>query len=94
MPANIKYLLKSGWAKASKVIAAILGGLLVTSILHILVALTWDAEFTTLSLWFTFPNTWVFLMAVVYWIKNPWRVWAMIMSLSLLGGVIIYYLKS
>ncbi|MEM8969701.1 MAG: hypothetical protein AAGE93_25000 [Bacteroidota bacterium] len=93
MPANKKYLLTSGWAKASKVTAAILGGLILTSILHILPALLWDAELVILCVWFTFPSIWVLVMLFVYWIKSPQRVWGVISSISLIGAAIIYFIK-
>ena len=94
MPANKKYLLKSGWARASKVIAAILGGLVVSCALHVLFGLLLDAEIMILSIWFTFPITWAFVITLVYWIKSPWKVWGMIASISLMASVTIYLIKT
>ena len=94
MPANKKYLLKSKWAKASKVIAAIPGGLIVVSLLHILFGLIISAELMVLCMWFTFPITWAFMITVVYWIKNPVKVWGLITIITFIGVPVIYYLKS
>lgn len=94
MPSNKKYLLKSNWAKASKVTAAILGGLIVVSLLHILFGLLISAELMVLCIWFTFPIAWAFIITVVYWIKGPAKVWGLITLISLVAVPIIYYLKS
>ena len=94
MPANKKYLLKSGWAKASKVLAAILGGLVVSLALHIVVALTWNADYVVLSIWFSFPLAWVAMITIVYWIKNAWKAWGLIIFLSLSCSTVIYFIKT
>lgn len=94
MPANKKHLLKSGWAKASKVIAAILGGLVVSLAFHTVVALIWSADYVVLSIWFSFPLVWVSMIAIVYWIKNAWKAWGLIILLSLSCSTVIYLIKT
>ena len=91
MPANKKYLLKSPWARASKVIAAILGALMATVVIHIAAGLLWDRDLVLLSFWFTVPILWCFLIATVYWIKSPWKVWVLLLTIALTCCAIIYF---
>lgn len=94
MPANKKYLLNTPLGRASKVLAAILGGVLVTSLLHILAGLLWNPEVVVLSMLFTFPMLWVVLITMVYWVKKPQKAWSIILVVSLLGGLAIYLIKT
>ena len=94
MPANKKHLIRSPWTRASKIIAAILGGLVVSLALHTVVALTWNADYVVLSIWFSFPLVWVAMIGIVYWIKNVWKAWGLILLLSLGGSSVIYFIKT
>ena len=93
MPANKKYLLRSGWAKSSKVLAALFGSLIASLALLTLVAMLGYADLVLLSSWFTFPSLWVAFIVVVYWVKSPMKAWGLLLSISLVCGVIIYFLK-
>ncbi|MEM6526117.1 MAG: hypothetical protein AAF693_20135 [Bacteroidota bacterium] len=93
MPANKKYLLKSRLGRTSKILAAIFGGAFISCLLHILTAFVIDPELMILSIWITFPLSWVAVMAMVYGIKSPFRVWMVILSIGLIAVPLIYYLK-
>lgn len=93
MPANKRYLLSSGWARASKLIAAVFGGALITVLLQNLAGILWGWDIVILSLWFSFPCIWIAIMCWVYWIRSPWGVWAGLISIGLISSGIIYFLK-
>lgn len=90
MPANKKYLMQSGWAKASKVIAAILGGLLASIALHMVLAIWIDQKIMLTITLFTMFIVWPLMMVMVYWIRKPWVSWAVLMSITLVCSVGIY----
>ncbi len=86
MPANNKYLTKSFSQKLGKVSCAILGGYLISALLHM-----------NISLWFSFHKEtlviatisvfffWVVFMLIAFLFKNAWSVW-------LLYGIVIVVL--
>jgi hypothetical protein len=63
-------------------------------VFHILGGLLLDTNIMLLSFWFTFPLVWVFIMVMVYFIKSPWRVWGIIASVSFVGALVIYMIKT
>ncbi|MEM9328388.1 MAG: hypothetical protein AAGA85_22155, partial [Bacteroidota bacterium] len=83
---------QSPWARTSKVVAAILGSLIATLGVLTIAALI-NKEAVVLSIWITFPSVWVAFIAIVYWIKSPWKVWGLFLSIALVSGACIYFLK-
>lgn len=87
MPANKKYLITSGWTKASKFLAAFLGSLIALSAVEIALLskldqtiLIWTASYCVLILW-------VFLMLLVYWIRKAWVSWLILTGITLLSAL-------
>ncbi|MEM6361439.1 MAG: hypothetical protein AAF149_16140 [Bacteroidota bacterium] len=94
MPANKKYLLETKRARISKIIAAIVGGLVATHAVLMLVALLGWQDFVVLTIWFVWPSLWVFFICVVYWVKKPVKVWGLLGTIILVCSVAIYLLKA
>ena len=84
MPANKKYLLKSGWARASKVLAAILGSLAASLALHMALALWVGFDYVLPTSTFSVFIVWTGLMLLVYRIEKPWKSWAVLLIILLI----------
>lgn len=84
MPANKKYLLKSGWARASKVLAAILGSLAACLALHMALALWVGFDYVLPTSTFSVFIVWTGLMLLVYRIEKPWKSWAVLLIILLI----------
>jgi len=96
MPANKKYLTTSKWQRFAKVSAAILGGYLVTMMLHMVLAV-WITNATgaiLVSSIFSAFILWVFFMIVPFWAKNGWKVWAWYILIIIICYALIQYGKS
>lgn len=93
MPANKKYLLKTRWGRTSKILAAIPGAIMATAIIEIVMGLLWNTEMVVVSMWFSYPLIWVTFICAVYWIKKPWKAWVLLLSISLVGVIMIYFIK-
>ncbi|WP_157757663.1 hypothetical protein [Pseudalgibacter alginicilyticus] len=90
MPANKKYLMQSGWAQTSKVVASILGSLLASFGFHLaLASYIWQTAIVATSVYSVFV-LWGFLIIVVYWVKKPWVAWAILLSIIILSALAIY----
>lgn len=93
MPANKKYLIQSPWTQTSKIIAAILGGFIASMLVHISLALWFDKiTFVTIGL-YGIILLWMAFMMLVYWIKKPWKSWAIILAITAISGIAIYLEK-
>ena len=93
MPANKKYLAKSPWTKFSKLLAAILGGFLVSIGIHFTLALWVDMRTVIVTSIFSIFILWTILMLAVYWIKSPLKVWAIILLTLIICSAAIYFGK-
>ncbi|MEM6725423.1 MAG: hypothetical protein AAF598_15385 [Bacteroidota bacterium] len=93
MPANKKYLLKSKWARASKIIAAILGGFLATISLHGALAILIGFDYVLPTSLFSTFIVWSIFMLVVYWVDKPWKSWSVLLSVTLVCSVVIFIWK-
>lgn len=93
MPANPKYLTQSSWQKFAKLSAGILGGYIISALLHMVLPILlvpYHKEMLITSL-FTLYALWVVLMIIPYLFKNGWMAWGVyILSIILLYGA--YYL--
>lgn len=90
MPANKKYLIQSPWARASKVLAAIFGGLIASTAFHLALGLWLDTRVVMATTIYTMFIVWPLLMLVVYWIEKPWMAWAILIGITLISALGIY----
>ena len=90
MPAKAEYL-SNGWVRFSKVLAAILGAYVATMFLHIAIAknVANDAPIILTSTYTTFL-VWCGLMIMVYMIRKAWVSWAILFSIILISGLLIF----
>ncbi|MFT7420385.1 MAG: hypothetical protein ACI9QN_001310 [Arcticibacterium sp.] len=93
MPANLKYL-SSGWLRAGKVSAAILGSYILLSFVNSVIGsfMIDKANLILTSVYSSF-FLWIGLMIMAFLAKKAWTIWAIYLGLSLLGLVIIYLRK-
>ena len=87
MPANKKYLLKNGWARASKVLAAILGSLAASLALHIALALWVGFDYVLPTSTFSVFILWTGFMLLVYRIEKPWKSWVVLLIILLVCAI-------
>ena len=90
MPANKKYLTQSPWTKFSKLLAAILGGFLVSIAIHLALALWIDMSMVLVTSIFSVFIVWSVFMLLVYWIKSPLKIWAVFLLTLIICGAAIY----
>ncbi len=92
MPANPKYLTKSSWQKFAKISAGILGGYIISALLHMVLALIlpWHKEVLITSV-ITIYVLWVGLLIVPFLFKNGWKVWAIYLGIIAFLGVCYYF---
>ena len=94
MPANTKHLTTSPWQKGAKISAGIIGGYIITSLLHLSLAL-WlpnGKEILITSIYTVFI-VWGTLMIVPFLFKNGWKVWGLYLLISILFYIIYFYGK-
>ncbi len=90
MPANKKYLSNSR-QRWSKITAAIIGGYLVTMLVHnaIGIHLTYKGGLALTSAFSAF-FMWIGLMIVAFLSKNGWKVWGIYLLIIAISAIIIY----
>lgn len=92
MPANPKYLTKNSWQQFAKLSAGILGGYIITALIHMVLALfiPYHKEIL-ITTTITFFIIWVVFLIIPYLFKNGWKVWLLyIVIISILFG--LYYI--
>ncbi|MEM8508656.1 MAG: hypothetical protein AAF717_12540 [Bacteroidota bacterium] len=90
MPANKKYLLQTRLGRTSKILAALLGGMTTSVLLHLVLALWIGRTYVVPISIVTFILLWIIFMVVVYWIEKPWKVWVVLLSIILLCTGMIF----
>lgn len=93
MPANKKHLLQSNWAKASKIIASILGAFIASASLHLALALWLNKEMVSAISIVTIYLLWALFIILIYWLKKQWMVWGILMGITLVSITAIYISK-
>ena len=89
MPAKAKYI-SSGWVQFSKVMAVIFGAYAATMSIHLaLASLVKDDTPVLLTSTYSGFLMWVGFMIMVYLIKRAWVSWAILLSITLVGCLII-----
>ncbi|MBE7659402.1 hypothetical protein [Tenacibaculum finnmarkense] len=94
MPANTKYLTTSAWQKAIKIISGILGGYIISALLHLALTLflPYQKELLITSI-YTLFIIWVTLIIVPFLFKNAWKVFLLYSLVILVLFSIVYYGK-
>ncbi|MDC1162515.1 hypothetical protein OAT18_03655 [Tenacibaculum sp.] len=95
MPANSKYLTQSISQKVIKISSGIIGGYIISAMLHIALSLwlPFHKEILITSIYTLFLS-WVTLLIVPFLFKNAWKILALYIIASLLLAVIIYFGRS
>ncbi|WP_299680543.1 hypothetical protein [uncultured Tenacibaculum sp.] len=85
MPANRKYLTTSFWHKGTKIVSGILGGYIITALLHMIVALVlpFHKEILITSI-FTMFIIWGTLLIIPFLFKNGFKSLLMYMLIIVL----------
>ena len=90
MPANKKYLSSPG-QRWLKVTAAIIGGYLVTMLVHNAIGIHLTNKGTlALTSAFSAYFMWVGLMVFAFLSRNGWKVWGVFLLIIVLCAIIIY----
>lgn len=91
MPANPKYLTKNPWQQFAKISSGILGGYIVTALLHMCLALWLPASKEVLiTSIFTFFIIWCTLLIIPFLFKNGWKAWGLYLAVSVLLYIVYY----
>ena len=93
MPANKKYLTRSNWAKAGKLLAAILGGFLSSTAFHLALASVFDTVIVWGTAIYSTFILWGFFILWVYWIRIAWKAWLVSFAVVAVCAAIIYISK-
>lgn len=94
MPANPKYLTQSKWQKFAKLSAGILGGYLISALLHmVLILLLPFHKEALVSSTFSLFIVWVVLLIIPYLFKNGWKVWGLYLVVILFLSVLFYFVN-
>lgn len=90
MPAKAKYL-SSGWARFSKIAAAIPGGYTAAVFIHLAVAgnVPNDTPVLLTSTYSVFL-VWCGFMIMIYLVKKTWISWLILLSVILISGLLIF----
>jgi len=76
MPANPKYLTTSVSQRFAKISAGIIGGFLITALLHLLLAKWFPNQKTVLITYsYTLFLIWVPLLTLPFFFDNGWKCW-------------------
>ncbi len=90
MPANQKYLSSPG-QRFLKISAGILGGYMLSTTLHLVIALIPSIGFNLLvSGTFTGFFLWAVFMVLAFLARNGWKVWGIYLLFSVIFGLIAY----
>lgn len=91
MPANKKYLTQNPWQRFAKVSAAILGGWMVTTALHLALANWLDRVAVIITSTYSAFLLWAALMVIAFLGKNGWKTWGLYL-LATAFFLLVYYL--
>lgn len=91
MPANPKHLNKSPGQQFAKISSGILGGYIITALLHMSLAL-WlpNSKEVLITSIFTMFIVWCVLLIIPFLFKNGWKAWGLYILISLLLYVIYF----
>lgn len=91
MPANKKYLTTSSWQRFAKISAGIVGGYIISALLHIALAY-WlpNPEMVLITSVYTLYILWVAIIILSFLAKNGWKLWALYLAIIIVLSVLIY----
>ena len=94
MPANKKYLTTSSWQRFAKISAGIVGGYIISALLHIALAY-WlpNPEIVLITSVYTLYILWVAIIILSFLAKNGWKLWALYLAIIIVLSVLIYFGK-
>ncbi|MVM40738.1 hypothetical protein GO730_28695 [Spirosoma sp. HMF3257] len=93
MPAKKEYLATPG-QRALKISAGLLGGYVLSTCLHLLLAVvTPFREQILLSSTFSFFLCWAGLMILAFLARNGWKIWGIYLLSSVVFSGIIYFVR-
>lgn len=90
MPANSKYLTQSKGQRFLKISAAILGGYMLSTAVHLALALWLDHTTVLITATFSGFILWSVLMVLAFLAKNGWKIWGIYLLLTAFFAVLIY----
>lgn len=91
MPANPKYLTQSPWQKFAKLSAGILGGYLISALLHMCIPILFHSKEVLIVSIFTLYIVWGLLLILPYLFKNGWKVWLLYLGVIILLYVVYHF---
>ncbi|GFD71674.1 hypothetical protein ABMY20_04465 [Tenacibaculum sp. SSH1-16] len=91
MPANSKYLNQSPWQQFAKISAGLIGGYIISALLHMCLVL-WlpNPKGILITSIYTIFIVWGALLIVPYLFKNGWKAWVIYLIISIILYVIYY----
>ncbi|AZJ33146.1 MULTISPECIES: hypothetical protein [Tenacibaculum] len=91
MPANSKYLNQSPWQQFAKISAGLIGGYVISALLHMCLVL-WlpNPKGILITSIYTIFIVWGALLIVPYLFKNGWKAWVIYLIISIILYVIYY----
>lgn len=91
MPANPKHLTKSPWQQFAKISAGILGGYIISALLHMCLPL-WlpNAKAVLITSIFTLFIVWCALLIIPFLFKNGWKAWLLYVGIIVVLFTIYY----
>ncbi|PVW15590.1 hypothetical protein [Marixanthomonas spongiae] len=94
MPANKKYLTTSSWQRFAKISAGIVGGYIISALLHIALAF-WlpNPKMVLITSVYTLYMLWVAIIILSFLAKNGWKLWALYVAIILVFSVLIHFGK-
>lgn len=95
MPANKKYLTTSSWQRFAKISAGIVGGYIISALLHIALAY-WlpNPEMVLITSIYTLYIVWAAIIIMSFLAKNGWKLWAFYLAIIIVLSVLIYFGKT
>ena len=95
MPANNKYLTTSGWHRFAKITAGLLGGYLISALLHMSLALWLPFHRAVLiTSIFSLYIVWGACMLFAFLAKSGWKLWGIYLLIILFLGITVYFGQS
>jgi len=94
MPANKKYLTTSSWQRFAKISAGIVGGYIISALLHIALAF-WlpNPEMVLITSVYTLYLLWVTIIILSFLAKNGWKLWTLYVAIIIVLSVLVYFGK-
>ncbi|MBU2913259.1 MULTISPECIES: hypothetical protein [Reichenbachiella] len=93
MPANPKHLTKAIHQRMAKITAAILGGYLLTTAVHLALATWLDKGTVLITSTYTGFILWVALMIIAFLGRNGWKTWGIYLLLTGFFSILVYVNK-